>query len=226
MYRFFTVLVSLLLGLAVAVPPAIALPSYLGHSGLILMPDGQLTHFQSLSFSAHFFDFSGTLRRYGIDGSTNVFAVNYSPLPALEVGFSSLDSDIGGRSNLLNGKVVLIPESEIQPFALAAGVVDALDEQEISPYAILSKSINLSGPTASNQIGFSLNAGYGGGFYDDGFMLGGEIMLTPQLSLLAEGTKRYINFGARFKSQGLALDIGFIDAEDFAGGLSYSILWK
>ena len=204
---------------------AYALPSYLGPSGLILIPDGQATHFQSFSFSAHFFNLSGSLRRFGIDGSGNSFAVNYSPVPALEVGVSSLKTQASDRANMLNGKVIIIPESELQPFALAAGVVDALDEQEISPYVLVSKNLKLSGPTAKNQVSLLLNAGYGGGFYDDGFIAGGEIKITPQFSLLAEGSKRYINFGGRFTSQGLALDIGFIDAQDLAGGISYSFFW-
>lgn len=203
-----------------------ALPSYLGPSGLILTPDGQATYFQSFSFSAHFFDLSGTLRRYGLDGSGSAFGVNYSPVPALELGFSTLKTNKSDRANMLNGKLIITQESELEPFSVAAGVVDALDEQEVSPYVLLSKSLRLSGPMAKNQIGLSLNAGYGGGFYDDGVLLGGELKLTPQFSLLAEGTKRYINLGARFTSQGLALDIGFIDVEDLAGGLSYSFFWR
>ncbi len=205
---------------------ASALPSYLGPSGLMLTPDGQATYFQSFSFSAHFFNLSGALKRYGLEGSGNSFAVNYSPVPALEVGFSTLKTDLSDRANMLNGKLIITSESEVQPFSFAAGVVDALDEQEVSPYFLLSKSLRLSGPMATNQVGLSLNAGYGGGIYDDGILVGGELKLTPQFSLLAEGTKRYVNLGARFTSQGLALDIGFIDVEDIAGGVSYSFFWR
>ncbi len=203
-----------------------ALPSYLGSSGLILTPDGQATGFQSFSFSAHFFNLSGTLRRYGLDGSGSAFSANYSPVPALEVGFTSLKTDTSDRANMLNGKLIISSESEIQPISFTAGILDALDEQEVSPYFLLSKSLRLSGPTAKNQIGLAVNAGYGGGIYDDGILLGGELKLTPQFSLLAEGTKRYINFGARFTSQGLALDLGLIDVEDLAGGISYSFFWR
>ncbi len=219
---------SLFLVLLIAFPCKVALatPSFLGPSGLILTPDGQITHFQSFSFSAHFFDLSGSLKEFGLDGSTNAFAINYSPVPAIELGFTSLDSSKSDRANMLNGKVVLIPESEIQPFSLTLGVIDLLDEQEVSPYFLLSKSLNLSGPRAKNQIALLVNAGYGGGFFHDGLVIGSEIKLTPQFSLLAEGTKEYINLGVRFTSQGLGLDIGFIDTQDLAGGISYSFYWK
>jgi|GEM_PF-2313034 len=206
--------------------PAYALPSYVGPSGLILTPDAHTTSFQSFSFSAHFFDFSGALEQYGIDGSASDFAVNYCPAPLLELGYSTLDSDTSDRANMFNAKLIISQQTELQPLSFAAGVIDAFDEQEITPYVLISKSLNLSGPTARTQIGLSVNAGYGGGFYSDGFMVGGELRLTPQFSLVAEGTKKYINLGTRLHSQGLSLDLGLIDMEDFAGGISYSFHWR
>jgi len=215
-----------LLFLLLCPPPSYALPSYFGPSGLILTPDAHTTSFQSFSFSAHFFDFSGSLKDYGIDGSTNDFAVNYSPIPQLELGYSALDSAISSRANMFNAKLIISQQTELQPVSFAAGVIDAFDEQEITPYMLISKSLNLSGPTSRNQIGLSVNAGYGGGFYSDGFLVGGELRLTPQFSLLAEGSKKYINLGTRLHSQGLSLDLGLIDMEDFAGGISYSFHWR
>jgi len=127
---------------------------------------------------------------------------------------------------MFNAKLIISQQTELQPLSFAAGVIDAFDEQEITPYVLISKSLNLSGPTARTQIGLSVNAGYGGGFYSDGFMVGGELRLTPQFSLVAEGTKKYINLGTRLHSQGLSLDLGLIDMEDFAGGISYSFHWR
>jgi hypothetical protein len=189
---------------------------------LILTPDGQTNGFSALSFSAHVFDLSGALKDYGIDGGTTVFAANYSPIPALEVGISSIDSKLSKRATMLNGKFVISQQSTRQPVAFVAGIIDALDEQEISPYAMVSKSISLSGPLAKNQISLAMNAGYGGGFYNDGIIVGGELKLAPQFSLMAEGTKGYINLGARFSSAGLAVDLGIIDMSDFGAGLSYT----
>jgi hypothetical protein len=202
--------------------PAMATPSFLGPSGLILTPDGQTNGFNALSFSAHVFDLSGALKDYGLDGGTTVFAANYSPVSALEVGISTIDSKLSKRATMLNGKFVISQQSTQQPVAFVAGVIDALDEQEISPYAMVTKSINLSGPLAKNQISLAVNAGYGGGFYNDGIIVGGELKLAPQFSLMAEGTKGYINLGARFSSAGLAVDLGIIDMADFGAGISYT----
>lgn len=201
---------------------ALAIPSYLGPSGLILTPDAQANGKSGLAFSAHFFDLSGALASYGVDGETSVYAASYSPIPALEFGVSALDSNTSGGATLLNGKIVISDESSLQSFAFVGGVVDMLDQQEITPYLLVSKSFSLSGPLASNQIGLSVNAGYGGGFYSDGFIVGGELKLHPQFSIIAEGTKKYINLGARFSASGLALDVGLIDMEDIAGGVSYT----
>jgi hypothetical protein len=202
--------------------PAMATPSYLGPSGLILTPDGQTNGFSAISFSAHFFDLSGALKEYGIDGGTSVLAANYSPIPALEVGISSIDSKLSKRKTMLNGKFVFSQQSVKEPVALVAGVIDALDSQEISPYVLATKSFNLSGPLAKNQIALAVNAGYGGGFYNNGILVGGELKLAPQFSLMAEGTRGYINLGARFSSAGLAVDVGMIDMADFGAGISYT----
>ena len=202
--------------------PAAAMPSYLGPSGLILTPDSQTNQFSAISFSAHFFDLRGALKEHGLDGGTNVFAANYSPIPALELGFSSIDSKISSRANMINGKFIIKQQNNTEPVALVAGVIDVLDEQEISPYALLSKSFNLSGPLAKNQVSLAVNAGYGGGFYNDGIMVGGELKLAPQFSLLAEGSRGYINLGARFSSAGLAVDLGFLDMSELGGGISYT----
>ncbi|OGK11708.1 MAG: hypothetical protein A2Y63_05985 [Candidatus Riflebacteria bacterium RBG_13_59_9] len=202
--------------------PALALPSYLGPSGLIFTPDAQANGFSAISFSAHFFDLSGALKNYGVDGGTNVYAATYSPLPALELGVSSMESETSDRATMLNGKLVISEQSTLQPFAFVAGIIDALDEQEISPYILASKRFNLSGPFASNQISLAVNAGYGGGFFNDGLVLGGELKVHPQFSIIAEGTKEYINLGARFSAAGLSLDLGVVDMQDFATGVSYS----
>ncbi len=199
-----------------------AMPSYLGPSGLVLTPDAQTNGISGLSFSAHFFDLTGALEAYGVDGATSVYAANYSPIPALEFGVSALDSDTSGGATLLNGKLIVSDESSLQPFSFVGGVIDMLDQQEMTPYVLVSKRFSLSGPLASNQIGLSLNAGYGGGFYSDGVLVGGELRVHPQFSIVAEGTKKYINLGARFSSSGLSLDMGLIDMEDFAGGISYT----
>lgn len=202
--------------------PAAAMPSYLGPSGLILTPDSQTNQFSAISFSAHFFDLRGSLKEHGLDGGTSILAANYSPIPALELGISSIESKISSRANMLNGKFIIKQQNNAEPVAFVAGVVDVLDEQEISPYALFSKSFRLSGPKATNQISLAVNAGYGGGFYNDGILIGGELKLAPQFSLLAEGTKGYVNLGARFSTAGLAVDIGFMDMSELGGGISYT----
>jgi len=201
---------------------AVALPSYLGPSGLIFTPDGKTNGLSGLSFSAHWFDLSGALKKYGIDGGTSVYAASYSPIQALELGVSNLDSEASGRVTMLNGKFIVSNQSTLRPVAFVAGVIDALDQQEISPYVLVTRGFSLSGPLASNQISLDVNAGYGGGFFSDGLILGGELRLHPQFSVIGEGTKEYLNLGARFSSSGLSVDLGIIDMQDFATGVSYT----
>lgn len=222
MKRITLTIIVMACALSLFSPSASAIPSYLGPSGLILTPDAQYNDFQALSFSAHFFDLSGALKKYGIDGGTSTYAVNYSPFPALELGATVLDSTASGTVTMLNGKFAIRTESGLNPFSFSAGVIDALDQQEITPYFIASKSFSLSGPLAENQVSIAVNAGYGGGFYDDGILLGGEVKLHPQFSIIGERTKNLTNLGLRFNSAGLALDIGLIDLEDFGAGASYT----
>jgi hypothetical protein len=218
-------LVAVILVCSVLFPAlASASPSYLGPSGLIWIPDDQTTALNSFAFSAHFMDLKNRFGGLGLHDNTSAFAADYSPFVGLEVGYTNFGTKGSNRSNFVNGKFRIVEQNYKQPISVTAGVIDVLDDTSISGYAIVSHRFLIrQGSKGRNQPSLSLSAGYGGGLFENGFIAGGELHLTPQFSLIADTTQDRHNVGARFTSMNLSLDFGLMDMRGLAGGVSYSI---
>jgi len=222
--RLFLLVAVIILATAFVPQIASAAPSYLGPSGLIWIPNDQTTAPNSFAFSAHFMDLKNRFGGLGLRDNTDAYAVNFGLFQGLEIGYTNFGTQGSNRSNFVNGKFRIVEQGVKQPISVTAGVIDVLDQTSISGYAIISHRFLLGqGKKGRNQPSLSLSAGYGGGLFEDSFIAGGELHLTPQFSLIADTTRHRRNVGARFTSMNLSLDFGLMDIRGFGGGISYSI---
>lgn len=200
---------------------AFSAPSYLGTSGLIIVPDQRTAGHGALVTSVRFLDLNRSLDSAGLSGGTQVWSLNYGLLPNFEISFSQL-RDREGTKGIFSGKYRTPLFGPSSPFSFTVGAIDLFDSQDFSPYAVVGYRMRL-GPRQVSPIALNLTAGYGAGMFDKGLVAGAELALGPRLSLMMDAKPGTINGGLRFLSQGFTLDIGLLDMKDLAVGLGFGL---
>jgi len=199
----------------------LAAPSYLGTSGLIIVPDQRTVGHGALVTSVRFLDLDRSLGSAGFSGGTQVWSLGYGLLPDFEIAFSQL-RDREGTKGIFSGKYRMPLFDRSSPLSLTVGAIDLFDSQDFSPYAVVGYRLRL-GPKQVSPVALNLTAGYGAGMFDKGLVAGAELALGPRLSLMVDAKPGTLNSGLRFFSQGFTLDIGLLDMNDLAVGLGFGL---
>ncbi len=199
-----------------AAAPASAVPNYLGQTGLILIPTGDVLDERALE--AHL---------QGTDDFVT-FGAMFGIMNRVEIGVTALDidddtffTDRGNTRILANAKVSLLRERLALP-AVAVGVVDAFDQLDRDPswYVVASKGI--IAPTPTGLRGVRAHLGYGGGLYENQLFGGLETTIFPRITGIAEIAGGDVNLGARVDIiQGLRANVSLLDFDSFGAGVSY-----
>jgi hypothetical protein len=205
--------------LAVLPAPALAAPGYLGPSGYILTPDAMVAPDRCLNGGFHFFendrgrDFSAAAANYGIGDRFEVGATFFN----VHGPGSSTDFWLNGKASLLK------PD---QPFQIAGGVIDLLDETDRGAYVV--GSVNVGEQFESELLPRSLRvgAGWGSGNFIDGLFVNGGFALGS-IQLLAEWIDRpnLVNLGGRYQLGGWTFDLAGVNLSHDASvavGASYT----
>jgi hypothetical protein len=190
-------------------PGVAAIPSFLGYTGLIIVPTADVLSQGEWNAGLFTFEFDE-----GPDA--DAFCANLGVAPTVEVGFTKLQLDDSEEiavvddgddfvivrrgdteGTFLNGKCQFMPETATRP-AVAAGIIDLTDEMETTVYVVGSKSFGQSCRTAFGEITSPrFHVGIGGGLLDSIFG-GVSASLGDRLFLMAEYDGNNVNAGARF----------------------------
>ncbi len=216
MIRSHVLCIAAAMALGVVTAPAFAEPSFFGYTGLVRVPTADALYQQ---------DFNAAFFAIDVDGGADLtnFAANYGLLDGLEIGFARLKPEGASADTLINGKYRIAPGDGRSP-AVAAGVIDILDELDATAYVVVSAALGKDGRTDRGDIGPArLHVGAGGGQLD-GFFGGVSLGLGQSLLLMLEYDSDDFNaggqiaFGNRFLLHVATLD-GF---DDFGAGVSYN----
>lgn len=223
---------------------ATAAPSFLGPSGSMFTPDATVLPRGCANAGLHHFESDEITRGSGKTEhpDATVIKVNYGLFDRLEVGLAFVDQhEVSGDNFLLNAKLAILTEHNTRHFNLVAGVIDAADRVDRTPYVYAAASI---GPTLQrlpliNRMlprSARLGAGWATGMIE-GLFVNASVPVMPNVEFLWEWLEndfpgffkgRYHNIGGRFRTgraKGLAIDLGTLDFDTLAFGLSYTRCW-
>lgn len=163
-------------------------PSLYGYSGLVTAPTADAVKLAGASGII-----STTKDMNTIAGSVGVFT-NW------ELSGASLSNK--ERKTLINGKILLLPESIALP-AIAVGVIDITDEVGSSLYAVASKTLSIA-TVPAKAAGLSIgaprvSAGMADGKVIDGLFLGLALPLSRDSEIMAELVNKKVNFALKVK---------------------------
>ncbi len=198
----------------VALLPCIACAdaSYYGYTGLIFTPTAEALSLGQANAIGVFVNGDN-------DTDTTFVGGNIGITKSLEVGAAWLDSDPGDSEVIVNAKWQFLAESELNP-AFAIGFADITNEIDSTPYAVMTKSINLMSTSLRNP---KISIGVGNGILD-GFFAGASAFLGDRTELMVEYDTENFNVGARFNlTENLKINAALLDGDDFAAGLSFKI---
>lgn len=191
---------------------ALAAPSFLGPTGLVLIPTADALAADEMAFNC-----------YGVEGgSDTAYLFNYGIRENLEVGFTRFTD----RKTVVNAKYNFQPE-EGHRAGVAMGVVDLTDQINSSLYVVASKKFAVSAPGITN---LRLHAGLASGGVTntdvplDGFFGGLSIDISSRVVLMAEHDGTHFNFGVSgLLGKGVQVNVGAIGEDlTFVYGLSYN----
>ncbi|HOF88120.1 MAG TPA: hypothetical protein PLZ36_08470 [Armatimonadota bacterium] len=202
-------LVLLTLALAGAVCAA---PSFLGPTGLLLVPTADALAADEMALSV-----------YGTEGGVRAaYVFNYGIRQNLEVGFARY----ADRETVINAKYNFQPEDGRRA-GVAMGVLDLTDQVNASLYIVASKKFELSSPGFTN---FRVHAGLASGGAKnstvplDGFFGGLSLDISEKVILMAEHDGNNVNVGGGVLfGRGLQANVGMVgDDETLVYGASYT----
>lgn len=211
------------LGLCIAILAAMLLPglasaapSFLGYTGLVVIPTADALDRGEYSAAAYAVDLESS-------SDSNVFAGNVGLAEMTEIGFTRIKPDGSDAETFINAKHAFRVETETHP-GMAAGVIDVTDEVESTAYVVMSKAISRGG--GSNRYGDvtapRIHFGIGGGQLS-GFFGGISASLGDRLLLMAEYDSSNINFGARLAiTAEIRAHAALLDGDDLALGASFT----
>jgi hypothetical protein len=196
--------------------PALAAPSFLGPTGLVLIPTADALG--KSGFNVGLFRFDAEDR-----GDVNMYAANIALDEHFEIGFTRRKPEYFSSETFLNGKYVFHRETEAHP-AVAVGVIDFTGEVDTTAYVTVSKVLGREyrwryGEVVSPRLHF----GVGGGQLD-GIFGGISAAVAKRVMLMAEYDSNDLNLGAHFSlgrnfKVHLAALHGF---DDFGYGISFN----
>lgn len=209
MFRSITVLAAVAVVFVLVSGIAMAAPSFLGTSGLILTPDDSVLGVSDFSAGYHDLDWA------------TVIGVNVGVAQNLELGIARLDSDGADEDTMLNAKYRLLAETATAP-SVVIGVVDS------DFYGVVGKNLTpmATGITGEPVMPLRGFVGIGSGDYD-GVFAGVDWAITQKAKIIAEyiAEDSVFNVGARLAiTDSLTFDAAMIDGDDFAFGISYTKL--
>lgn len=194
--------------LAVAVSAA---PSFIGPTGLLLVPTADTLN--EKQFAISYFNFE--------EHEADTYGANYGVLPGLEVGFTHLSND----ETTINFKYAFEPE-QFAGTRVGLGVLDLTDETNTVLYAVATRDISLDVPKELSN--FKLTFGLAGGDSAEalplnGFFGGLSFEVGSKLTVLVEHDGEEINIGARFPlGKGFIVQGGMVGSDqNTVLGVSY-----
>ena len=199
----------------VAPAAAVAAPSLLGYTGLVLVPSADVLGMSEWNAAA----FTTELT----DGE-DFLAVGIGLPAGLEVGLLRIDPEGGSAETLLHAKY------RIQPLlvgggSLAVGMFDITDEIDSNPYVVYSRSLAPDTIIGTRRLlDPKVHVGLGSGGALDGLFAGVSAVAVERITLMAEYDSDDINLGARLLiAPKLQFHAGWLgDDSDLAIGLSYN----
>ena len=199
---------------------AVALPSFRGYTGLMIIPTADSLDASEWNAGVSSEDVS--------DDLNNIYA-NYGISNGLEVGINAHESvDSDDRDTIFNGKYRFADETNARP-AIAAGIIDLTGEDETTVYIVASKSLNTPLGTYEGEIiNPRIHIGFGGGQFDSIF-LGLSTYLGNRVQVMGEWDSEFWHAGANWRiTRGLALQAGFLEignGTNFGLNLSFNRLY-
>ena len=211
-------LLCVLLALTLCASTAYALPSFRGYTGLLIIPTADALNKG---------DFNVGLFSEDVSDTINDYVANYGLADGLEIGInrrSPVDSD--DRNTLFNAKYRFMPETNQRP-AVAAGIIDLTDEEEVTAYIVASKAFSTPlGTYRGEIINPRIHVGFGAGEFSSLFA-GVSAFLGNRIQVIGEWDSDNFHAGARFRvTPSFAVHAGFFDIGDgstFGLGGSFGI---
>jgi hypothetical protein len=202
-------LLTLTLGVATA---AMAVPNFLGPTGLIFTPSAQTLQEDQYNASLNLFN----------NTHDTEYALNYGIRPNIEVGFSRLPEE----STVINAKYNFQPETD-RAVGLAVGVMDLTDQNNTTLYGVASKKISFG--DLYNMDNFRANLGLGLGGNSGNIPLRGlfgglSFDVAKRATVLLEHDGQRFNIGARADlTHGFDAQLAFAGADhNLVFGVSYN----
>jgi hypothetical protein len=205
-----------LLGLMTcALTPAMAAQSFFGYTGLIRTPTTDALSQGEFALGVYALNMDN-----GPDST--VYAGTVGLAKGLEAGYTRIKTQHVDGNDYFNAKYRFNPASNPQITA-AVGVIDITDENDTTPYLVLSKSISTMEEPAFGEIdSLRVNLGVGGGGLD-GIFGGVSAVLGKRLTLMGEYDTNDFNFGARLAiTEQIRLHGAVMGGSDVGLGLSWN----
>lgn len=206
--------------LCAAIGPAAAgameAPSFLGYTGLLLVPSADTLSMSHWNVGAFTTEITGD--------DTNLLGATAGLPRGLEAGVLWVDPDNSPSETVLHAKYRLEPLLT-GGAAIAVGIFDVTDEIDSNLYVTFSKSLTPSTVVSTRRLlDPTLHLGIGSGGTLDGLFAGLSAVAIERLTLMAEYDSDDVNFGARLaiapKVQAHAGWLG--DDSEFAVGVSFN----
>ena len=182
----------------------LALPSYRGYSGLMLVPTADSLNKGDFDAGIFFEDVGS--------GVINDLIFNYGVTDGLEVGIDRFrfSNDVESDT-FINAKYLILCETDQRP-SLAGGIIDLTDEEETTAYIVASKSISTPLKCWEGEIlNPRAHIGFGGGRLSSLF-IGGSAYLGERVKVMAEWDSKDVQAGAAFRvTPSLTVHAGFFD---------------
>jgi hypothetical protein len=217
-YLWFSVAL-VVMGVVATGGTGVAGPSFYGYTGLVVTPTADALGEEEYNAALFTLNFEE-----GADA--NVYAANLGLREGLEVGFARVRPEEGSGETYINAKYKFAADDSRNP-AVAAGVIDATDEDESTVYVVMSKVWGSRYATKYGQVSApQLHLGIGGGQID-GFFGGVSALLGTRLLLVAEYDSEDVNFGARLAlTDEFRAHFGALDGLDDVGiGISFNRMY-
>lgn len=197
---------TLLLLLCVAAP-AFALPSYTGHTGLVMMPTAEAMPYRKANIAVDY-NMGDRDREEGDSERPHFYKVNIGTFQNVELGFVGGSTPTEGV--FINAKYFLMSNNERWPLSIATGIEKLGSNNQTAAYMVTTKAF---------QGGWKGHFGFKATFeeeLDASAMFGVEHMLddriTLMLEMLGEQEEYMINAGLRlYIYTDVALHISIID---------------
>lgn len=202
--------------------PALASPNLLGATGLIRIPTADVLPPGGYNLGG----FVSESNPFDITDSaqTTLYTGNYGVQGGLELGVVGLSN----TTDIFTGNAKLMIEPEVgNRVGIAAGVLDFLDKEAITPYIVFSKTL-VPGhglPFGADEVSVvRIHVGGSSEGVLHGLFAGASVVIGKSLMAMSEWDGDDFNFGGRlFVGDNLRIHGFYLGGpKDFAGGVSWN----